>query len=502
MSRHIKLTQTIVNSARPKEVVEPLSDAAFALVLGKLDDYADDEVLTALHRGRDRQSAERSVDARMGKVMTAISKELGGAQVVIRNNKPHTVRHVHTMLCDSNGLYLDISIGKDGSIRKSWLWRFNPGQKVISKNGAGKERPRQRWMGLGSADVSKGGLTLADARNKVVALRKAKLIDGVDPLEVKHGARVEAAVAKAKAMTFGDCAAAYVATHSLGWRSAKHAKQWLTSLEQHCVDLMPLPIQVIDEAILVTCLRRLWSDGKIVTGQRVRGRIERTLDWARVNKLRPDNEANIARWKGHLSVILTAAPKPKHMKPCPWRELPQFMASLNNKIADDGDVAAMALAWVILTWVRTGTVRQAEWNEIDETDRIWKIPASHMKRNNVLRIPLPDDAMSLLSRLDRGSKRIFPIGPEAMRRVCKKIRDDVDVHGFRGSGKDWAIWSGYNRDLIDEQLGHVDDPVSLAYRQTEDWLEQRRGMMTAYSAFCSGRESGDNVVQMAGRRGG
>jgi integrase len=472
MTRRVKLTQAIVDRAKPKTVTTRPPDYNF---------FRSAEVVE-----QDEETGER---VRTGKPADP---------EYVRTHQPIT-RPVHTMLCDSNGLYLDISVGKDGSIRKSWLWRFNPGQKVRSANG--KERPRQRWMGIGSADVSKGGLSLADARNKVVALRKAKLIDGVDPLEVKHSVRIEAAVAKAKAMTFADCAAAYVAAHSSGWRSVKHAKQWSSTLEQHCADLMPLPIQMIDEAMVIKCLRRLWTDGRIVTGQRVRGRIEKTLDWARVNKLRPENEANIARWKGHLSVILGPAPKPKHMKPCPWRELPAFMASLNNKI-DDGDVAAMALSWLVQTWARTRSVRLAEWNEIDETDQIWTIPAVHMKRFNTLRVPISDDMMALLSKLDRGTKRIFPITEDAMRRVCKKIRDDVDVHGFRGTGKDWAVWSGYNRDLIDEQLGHVDDPVSLAYRQTEDWLEQRRGMMTAYSAFCSGRESGDNVVQMAGRRGG
>jgi integrase len=175
------------------------------------------------------------------------------------------------------------------------------------------------------------------------------------------------------------------------------------------------------------------------------------------------------------------------------------VASLNDRI-DEGSVAAMALAWVILTWVRTGTVLTAEWSEIDETNRVWNIPASHMKRNNALRIPITEEGMAILSRLDRSSRRIFPIDPGAMRRVAKAVRDDVDVHGFRGSGKDWAVWSGYNRDLIDEQLGHVDDPVSLAYRQTEDWLEQRRRMATAFSAFVSGREPEDNVIPLVMQR--
>jgi hypothetical protein len=255
---------------------------------------------------RTNRLTQATVDKAMPKRVKTPAEKIGGPPGHI------VIRYVHTMLADGNGLYLNLSVGKNG-INRSWLWRFNTGEKVQGKSGrigvAGKIRPRQRLMGIGSADVATGGLSLAEARAKALALRHAKLIGEVaDPLAVKHAERTEAAIAKAKAMTFADCASAYVAAHSSGWRSVKHAKQWLTSLEQHCADLMPLPVQAIDEAMVITCLRRLWID-KIVTGQRVRGRIERILDWARVNKLRPDHEANIARWKGHLSIILAAAPQ-------------------------------------------------------------------------------------------------------------------------------------------------------------------------------------------------
>ena len=408
---------------------------------------------------------------------------------------------VHTMMADGNGLYLNLSVGKNNTVNRSWLWRFNTGEQVQAKApfgaASGRLRPRQRLMGLGSADTSTGGLSLAEARAKVLALRHAKLVDDIaDPLAIKHGQRTEAAIVKAKAMTFADCAAAYVADHSSGWRSLKHSKQWLTSLEQHCADLMPLPVQAVDEAMVIKALRRLWTDGKVVTGQRVRGRIEHVLDWARVNKQRPENEANIARWKGHLQHVLAAAPDPRHMKACPWRELPAFMASLRKV---EG-IRARALEFMILTaGTRTGSVLRSTWREIDEENRLWLIPASHMKRNREHRIPLVDDAFAIIAGLDRNSPRLFPVGENAMRNVAGRIRDDIDPHGFRSSFADFAAFHGWNPHEVDEALGHqVGSKVSRAYRRTGDWLERRRIMLAQWAEFLRGQTATEvgNVVPL------
>jgi integrase len=144
---------------------------------------------------------------------------------------------------------------------------------------------------------------------------------------------------------------------------------------------------------------------------------------------------------------------------------------------------------------------KSTWDEIDEKNRVWLIPAEHLKRGREHRIPLGDDAFAIIAGLDRGSPRLFPVGDDAMRKVCERIRDDVDVHGFRSTFADWAAFQGWPPHEVDEALGHqVGSKVSRAYRRTGDWLERRRLMLAQWADFCRHgiTEAGDNIVRLRG----
>ena len=54
---------------------------------------------------------------------------------------------------------------------------------------------------------------------------------GVDPLEARRETKLGAAAARAKTMTFQQCAKAYITAKQAGWRSADHVRQWVQSLE-------------------------------------------------------------------------------------------------------------------------------------------------------------------------------------------------------------------------------------------------------------------------------
>ncbi len=483
MSRQIhRLTESIVRNAKPQEVIVPVADAAVDVVTK----FEKDKARSSLLRGeRDRRSA----------VMRNIRKLAAAADELeaTRDGKPVTIRQRTRMLADGGGLWLQVSAGDGGTIRKSWIFRYSLPEKVISKGG--RQRQRQRWMGLGSANT----LSLAEAREKATQLRKMRL-EQIDPIQARQGAKMEEAVAKAKMMTFDQCALAYMADHSSSWRSAKHARQWRQSLEDHVSPVFGfLPVASIDANLIIQALRPLWNSGKIVTHQRVRQRIEAVLDYARVHKQRPENEANPARWAGHLAVVFDKrniahiAPV-KHVPALPWREVPNFMAELR---AIDG-TDARALEWAILTTVRTGSVRLATWDEIDEINRVWTVPKEHTKGNRELRVPLADDTLAVLASLDRDSARVFPISENAIYRVCKRLRpDDVSVHGFRSAFSDWAHeQTEFPRELIEETLAHqVGNQVSRAYKRG-DMLPKRRLLLEQWVAFCAGQVAKDNVVPM------
>src|SRR2546428_3870904 len=114
---------------------------------------------------------------------------------------------------DGGGLWLRTQLGKDGTPRRGWLFRYARGGKT-------------HWMGLGSLD----DVSLAEAREARTACRKM-LREGTDPLANKKARRSEAAIAGAKSMTFKQCAEAYVRDHAAAWRSTRN--DWIESLERH-----------------------------------------------------------------------------------------------------------------------------------------------------------------------------------------------------------------------------------------------------------------------------
>src|SRR5262249_8502238 len=268
-----------------------------------------------------------------------------------------TARKVETvkapgMYADGGGLYLQVTKGG-----KSWIYRYRVDQR------------RVREMGLGPAHT----ITLAEAREKARQQRHLR-IDGIDPIEAKHAAKAQAKLDAAKAMTFRDCAAAYLAAHRAGWRNAKHAAQWETTLREYADPVIgALPVQSIDTALVLKVLEPIWTT-KPETASRLRGRIEAVLDWAKARGYRNGAE-NPARWKGHLDHLLPALAKVRrveHHAALPYAELPSFLSTLRER----QDVAARALEFTILTAARVGEALGARWSEVNLLDKTWTVPAA------------------------------------------------------------------------------------------------------------------------------
>jgi hypothetical protein len=103
---------------------------------------------------------------------------------------------------DGGGLYLQVTAAKDNTVNRSWIFRY-----AIPQGG-------ERFMGLGSLHT----VSLAEAREAALQCRKQRLA-GVDPIEARNAERAQRAAAVAKAITFDQCAAAYLAAHRNEWRS-------------------------------------------------------------------------------------------------------------------------------------------------------------------------------------------------------------------------------------------------------------------------------------------
>lgn len=370
---------------------------------------------------------------------------------------------------DGGGLYLQVSV--TGS--KSWIFRY----MLESK---------QREMGLGSyQDVS-----LSEARQKRDDFRKLART-GTDPIEARKQRKLQIALAAARSLTFNECSAAYIESHSPGWKNPKHHNQWKNTLETYCAPVFgAISVQEVDTALVLRALEPIWTEKRETAG-RIRSRIERVLDWAKARGYREGE--NPARWKGHLDKLLPAHEKRKrirHHPALPFSKLPDFLVALQ---AQDG-ISARALELLILTAARTNEIINGTWSEIDFKNKIWTIPAARMKSHREHRVPLGSRALTILQELEKISTSdfIFPgrregssLSNMAMLELLGRMgHDDITVHGFRSTFRDWASeCTSHSREVCEMALAHVvGNDVEAAYRRG-DLFDKRRRLMNEWEKF-------------------
>jgi len=366
-----------------------------------------------------------------------------------------------------DGCYLHIGAG--GTRR--WVLRY-------TLNG------RARYMGLVSANL----LSLAGARAKARDARRL-LLDKIDPIETRRAQHRERLLETARGKTFRECAESYIASHEAGWRDPRSHKQWVRSLVSYVYPrLGDLPVAAIDTALVLAALEPIWKT-KPETASRVRGRIESILDWAKARGYR-DGE-NPARWRGHLDHLLPApnrVRRVKHFAALPYADLPALMA----KLRDQQGMPAAALEFLILTAARSNEVLSVRWNEID--GNMWTVPGERMKAGKPHRVPLSDRAVEVLVSLPREGEFIF-IGartdaasnPHQLKRVLQRMGyNNITVHGFRSTFRDWAAeTTSYPNHVVEQALAHaIGNGVEAAYRRG-DLFDKRRRLMDDWARFCS-----------------
>lgn len=252
---------------------------------------------------------------------------------------------------------------------------------------------KRRGMGLGAYPA----VGVAAARDKARAAR-ALIEQGVDPIDRRQEARREAVIARANAKTFDECAEAMLAAKGTGWKNDKHRAQWSSTLQTYASPVLGfMPVREIEMGDVLRVLSPIWS-GKTETASRLRGRIEKVLDYATAHKYRQG--LNPARWKGNLDAVLDKPSKVasvKHHAALAIDDVPDFMSFLRKA---DG-MGARALEIAILTAARSGEVRGATWAEIDLAGGTWVVPAERMKAKKEHRVPLSTQVMELLKALPR-----------------------------------------------------------------------------------------------------
>lgn len=391
---------------------------------------------------------------------------------------------------DGAGLYLQVTRGKAGDVRRSWFVRLR------------LPDGRSRDMGLGTYELG----PLADARTKAHAGRvEAKA--GRDPLEAREAERLKTKVEAARSLTFRQAAEAYIAAHRERWRSAKHADQWSVTLATYAYPVFGgFQVAVVNKRDVLAALEPIWT-AKPETASRLRGRIEAVLDWAAERGYRSegDNPARRERLKHSLpsrAALAKAKPRRNHAA-LPFADAPAFW----RELAEREGIAPRALAFAILTAARTSEVIGADWREIDLVNAVWTRGADRMKGGREHRVPLSKPAVALLRALGRKESGPVFAGPngclsnmallQALRRMG---RADVTAHGFRSTFRDWAAErTAFAREVAEAALAHaIGDKVEAAYRRG-DLFDKRRKLMDAWAGYLETPPAKGAVVSLRAR---
>lgn len=390
------------------------------------------------------------------------------------------------------GLILQVKPAVDGDKppRRSWILRTRLGVERLH-------------IGLGPYP----GVSLAEAREQARKLL-VRCREGVNPIKERKAERSALIASSTKAKTFRECAEAYLSMHSTKFSNEKHRKQWRSTLETYAYpflgnmlvsditkqDLLDVLLQDVKDPATGLSAGKLWHV-KTETAARVQGRIKVVLDYAIVNEYRPS--LNPAMWKGYLQTLLPTPAKIKtvrHQPAVPYDQMPGFMSCLRK----NDSISAMALEFLILTAVRSGSVRQATWDEMDFKRKLWVIPAAHTKMREEHRVPLSPRAIALLKTLPKFAKcpyvfpgpKLKPLSDMALSQLMRGMRErgelkvDAVPHGFRSTFRDWAAdQTGYSDEIRKAASGHaVGDAVKEAYQRT-DLLEKRRSLMDEWADF-------------------
>ena len=369
---------------------------------------------------------------------------------------------------DGDGLYL--SIYKPG--RGKWSLRYTLNKKA-------------REMGLGSFPE----VTLLEARQNALS-NKQLLIKKVDPIDEKK--RVEV-LRQQQNKKFSDIANLYIETKKKPeWTNPKSEQQWRNTINTYVSPILDSkPLNDINRDDVISVLHPIWRN-KTETARKLQQRLFLIFAFAKIREWYTRD--NPASWKEHLSFVLPdpyLIKKVKHHASLKFTEVAKFY----EELCKFEMLSTYALRLLILTATRTKEVIESQFDEFDLQKKMWTIPADKMKVRKKHKVPLSDEAISIieLMRKKHNHEYVFTnpatgrhISNGAMLIFLKKQFPHlkITVHGFRSSFRDWAEEIGqYQHNAIEFCLAHeLPNKVEKAYLRS-DLIDTRKIIMNDWENF-------------------
>jgi integrase len=379
---------------------------------------------------------------------------------------------------DSGGLYLEVQ--PTGA--KHWRWKYRY---------AGKEKR----LAIGTYPT----ITLAQARRARDDAR-ALLKEGTDPVQAKKDAKLARRLALG---TTFEAVSRQWFEHWKGPRSQRHAEYVMRRLE---VDVFPVlgskPIGEITAPQLVAMAKRIEARGALDIAKRSLQTCGQVFRYAVAHGVLERNPATDVKPGDALKPR-----KKEHYARLEAKELPELLRRID---AYQGSPwTRLAIKLMALTFVRTGELIGAQWDEFDLEAREWRVPAERMKMKTPHVVPLSDQAVEVvqtLQELRNRSPMLFPgerdhekpMSNNTILAALKRMgyAGRMTGHGFRGVASTILHEAGFDHAHIELQLAHMErDDVSAAYNFAT-YLPQRRKMMQWYADHLDALRKGAKVLPL------
>ncbi|EJD6046043.1 MULTISPECIES: tyrosine-type recombinase/integrase [Providencia] len=338
-------------------------------------------------------------------------------------------------------------------------------------------------------------VTLADARRKRDDAKRL-LADGIDPnqqrKEQKQASKIDSV------NTFKNIALEWYEGRKDRW-SVGYRDDMMDAFEK---DVFPYignrPIAEIKPMELLEVLSIMEKRGATEKLKKVRQRCGEVWKYAIITGRAEYNPAP--------DLASAFVPhKREHYAHLSVSELPEFLSSIDKYMGSQ--IVRVALRVLILTGVRPGELRKAEWSEINFDTKVWEIPAEKMKMRRPHIVPLSEQVIDLLKQIHpiSGSYQyIFPsrtdyrkhISDMALNTMIRRMgySGRATGHGFRHTMSTILHEQGYNTAWIETQLAHVDKNSIRGTYNHAQYIDGRREMLQWYADYMGALENGDNVV--------
>jgi len=192
------------------------------------------------------------------------------------------------------------------------------------------------------------------------------------------------------------------------------------------------------------------------------------------------------------------------------QELPEFMQVLS--MARIELQTRCVIEWQLLTMTRPSEAVGVKWDEIDFDNDLWVIPAEKMKMRREHTITLNKQAMAILSIMKPISGHrgyVFPsmkppyntpMNASTANMAIKRMgyKDKLVAHGLRALASTILNEQGFDPNIIEVALAHIDtNSVRRAYNRAT-YLEQRRIMLNWWGNFVEQASKGN--VSLSGNK--